>query len=31
MLFSIADIRDDVQEIRRLLEEGNGEAAQDDS
>jgi hypothetical protein len=30
-LFAIADIREDVRRIRRLLEEDDGEAAQDDS
>jgi hypothetical protein len=30
-LFAITDIRDDVREIRRLLEEDHGEAAEDDS
>jgi len=30
-LFSVADIRDDVGAIRRLLEEADAEAAEDDS
>jgi hypothetical protein len=30
-LFAITDIRDDVREIRRLLEEDDGEATEDDS
>jgi len=30
-LFSIADIREDVQEIKRILEEDDGEAQEDDA
>ena len=30
-LFAINDVRDDVREIRRLLEEDDGEAAEDDA
>ena len=30
-LFSIADIREEVAKIRRVLEEDNGEAEEDDA
>lgn len=30
-LFAINDVRDDVREIRRLLEEDDGEAEEDDA